>query len=82
MSATTQTPDQLRVFRNFEPFTTHLIFTKLDETVRAGSILDILEQTSLPTAYITNGQNVPDDIEVATPRRLAFYILEKGNSYA
>lgn len=82
MSATTQTPDQLRVFRNFEPFTTHLIFTKLDETVSAGSILNILEQTSLPAAYLTNGQNVPDDIEVATPQRLASYILEKGNSYA
>jgi flagellar biosynthetic protein FlhF len=82
MSATTHTSDQLRVFKNFEPFTTHLIFTKLDETVSSGSILNLLEHTALPTAYITNGQNVPDDIEVATPRRLASYILEKGNLYA
>jgi flagellar biosynthesis protein FlhF len=82
MSATTQTSDQLRVFKNFEPFTTHLIFTKLDETVSAGSILNILEHTALPAVYLTNGQNVPDDIEVATPQRLASYILEKGNLYA
>ncbi len=81
MSATTQTMDQLRVLKSFESFTTHLIFTKLDETVSAGSILNLLEQTNLPTAYITNGQNVPEDIEVATPQRLVSYIMEKGNSY-
>ncbi len=82
MSATTQASDQLRVFKHFEPFTTHLIFTKLDETASAGSILNLLENTTLPTAYITNGQNVPDDIEVATPERLAAYILGKENLYA
>jgi flagellar biosynthesis protein FlhF len=82
MSATTQISDQLRVFKNFEPFTTHLLFTKLDETECSGSILNILDNTTLPTVYIANGQNVPDDIEVATPRRIASYILEKGNSYA
>jgi flagellar biosynthesis protein FlhF len=81
MSATTQIMDQLRVLKSFESFSTHLIFTKLDETVSAGSILNLLEQTNLPTAYITNGQNVPDDIEVATLQRLVSYILEKGNSY-
>ncbi|MHB8126790.1 MAG: flagellar biosynthesis protein FlhF [Desulfitobacteriaceae bacterium] len=82
MSATTQLSDQLRVFKRFEPFTTHLIFTKLDETASAGSILNLLENTTLPTAYFTNGQNVPDDIEVATPQCLVSYILGKGNLYA
>ncbi len=79
MSATTQVSDQLSVFKRFRPFATHLIFTKLDETASAGSILNLIENTTLPIAYVTNGQNVPDDIEVATPQRLAAYILGKGN---
>lgn len=75
MSATTQSADQLRIYQRFESLTTHLIFTKLDETENAGSILNLLSQTTLPTAYLTTGQNVPDDIEAATPSRLARYIL-------
>ena len=75
LSATTQYSDQLKVYRRFEPLTTHLIFTKLDETGSAGAILNILGQTTLPTAYLSNGQSVPDDIEAATPNRLARYVL-------
>ena len=82
MSATTQSADQLRIYRRFEGLTTHLIFTKLDETGSAGSLLNLLGQTTLPTAYLTNGQNVPDDIEAATPYRLARYILGEEMPHA
>ncbi len=79
MSAATQGPDLAKIYERFEPFTTHLIFTKLDETVSGGTILNLLDKINLPVAYITNGQNVPDDIEVATPERLTRYILGEGN---
>lgn len=82
LSATMHSADQLKVFRRFEPLCTHLLFTKLDETVNGGSILNLLEQTNLPVAYLTNGQNVPDDIEAATPERLARYILGEENRHA
>jgi len=82
MSATTQTADQYRIYKRFESFTTHLIFTKLDETGSAGSILNLLSQTTLPTAYLTNGQNVPDDIEAATPFRLARYVIGEEMPHA
>lgn len=82
MSATTHSADQFKVFRRFESLCTHLIFTKLDETVNGGAILNLLAQTNLPVAYITNGQNVPDDIEAATPERLGRYILGEGNGNA
>ncbi|SHH66119.1 flagellar biosynthesis protein FlhF [Desulfosporosinus lacus] len=75
MSATTQSADQQQIYKRFEDLTTHLIFTKLDETGSAGSILNLLGQTTLPIAYLTNGQNVPDDIEAATPYRLAHYVM-------
>jgi flagellar biosynthesis GTPase FlhF len=34
----------------------------------------------LPLSYLTNGQNVPDDIEVADPRRMARRILALESS--
>ncbi|MDP4127896.1 MAG: flagellar biosynthesis protein FlhF [Bacillota bacterium] len=82
MSATTQSADQLRICQRFEGLMTHFIFTKLDETGSAGSILNLLGQTTLPTAYLTNGQNVPDDIEAATPYRLARYVLGEEMPHA
>lgn len=82
MSATTQSSDQLQIYKRFEALTTHLIFTKLDETLSAGSIINLLGQTTLPTAYLTNGQNVPDDIDAATPSRLASYALGEEMPHA
>lgn len=80
MSAATQSSDLAKIYERFEPLTTHLIFTKMDETVCGGTILNLLDKVDLPVAYITNGQNVPDDIEVATPERLTRYILGEENS--
>ena len=82
MSATTQFTDQLRIYQRFEDLTTHLIFTKLDETESAGSILNLLCQTTLPTAYLTNGQNVPEEIEAATPYRIARHVLGEEMPHA
>jgi len=79
MSASTHSSDQAKILERFEAFTTHFIFTKLDETINGGAILNLLERTDLPVAYITNGQNVPDDIEVATPERLTRNILGEGD---
>jgi flagellar biosynthesis protein FlhF len=42
-----------------------LIFTKIDETSVLGTILNVSFLTGKKLSYITNGQNVPDDIEVA-----------------
>lgn len=55
--------------------TTALILTKLDETTALGNLLPLLRTSSLPLSYVTNGQNVPDDIETATADRLARLIL-------
>jgi len=52
-----------------------LIFTKLDEAAHVGAVLNILNRVNKPISYVTNGQDVPDDIEVAQGRRLAERIL-------
>jgi flagellar biosynthesis protein FlhF len=55
--------------------TTALILTKLDEASGLGNILPVLRSCRLPLSYLTNGQNVPDDIEIAEAGKLAKMIL-------
>ena len=54
---------------------TSLILTKLDEATGLGNVLPMLRSSHLPLSYLTDGQNVPDDIEVADAHRLARMIL-------
>lgn len=51
-----------------------LVLTKLDELPACGRLLDISRTAPLPVSYVTTGQDVPDDIETACPRRLAALI--------
>lgn len=53
----------------------HLIFTKLDEAVGFGVILNVLSTAKLSMSYFTTGQSVPDDIEIAGGRRLAQLLI-------
>ncbi len=83
LSATTRMRDLLGAAREFGRVGfTHLILTKLDETDAWGNALNLVLQTRRPLAYITNGQNIPDDISAVTPRRLASLLLEEGERHA
>jgi flagellar biosynthesis protein FlhF len=55
--------------------TTALVLTKLDEATGLGNVLPLLRASKLPISYVTDGQNVPDDIEPASQRRLARMVL-------
>jgi flagellar biosynthesis protein FlhF len=55
--------------------TTHLVLTKLDEASGLGNLLPLVRASQLPLSYLTNGQNVPDDIEPANSQRLARMVL-------
>jgi len=59
--------------------TTALILTKLDEATGLGNLLPVLRLSRMPVSYLTNGQNVPDDIEIADSPRLAKLILGLEN---
>lgn len=52
-----------------------VIFTKLDETSSAGAMLNIHVRTQCPLAYVTMGQNVPDDIAEVNPQKVAKQLL-------
>lgn len=46
------------------------VFTKLDESASLGEALSVAIEAQLPIAYITDGQNIPDDIACPQPSRL------------
>jgi flagellar biosynthesis protein FlhF len=55
--------------------TTALLLTKLDEANSLGHLVSLVRGCRLPISYLTDGQNVPDDIEVAERRRFAYTLL-------
>jgi len=57
----------------------HIIFTKLDEAVGVGMLLNVMKKLDRAISYITTGQNVPDDIEPAAADRLAKILVHPGN---
>lgn len=60
-----------------------IIFTKLDETLSYGNILNIKMATKAKLSYVTFGQNVPDDISEINPHHIAKNLLggdEDGSS--
>lgn len=76
LSCTTKNRDLMKAVQDFSKVSyTRLIFTKVDETESLGSILNVARTSKVPVSYITNGQNVPDDIQVANPDKLARLIL-------
>ncbi len=52
-----------------------IIFTKLDESRHFGRIYNVIDQERKPVSWVTNGQNVPQDIEKIDPGRLARMIM-------
>ena len=57
-----------------------LTITKLDEATSLGHLIPLIRKSNLPISYLTDGQNVPDDIQVAEARRLAYAILGLENA--
>ena len=55
-----------------------IIFTKLDEAVHIGVVLNVIRKVNKTLSYVTTGQNVPEDIEVGKGSKLAQMLL--GNN--
>lgn len=76
LSATTKYKDLLRIADSYKDVTKYqLIFTKLDETDSLGNLLNVRLYTGAPIAYVTYGQNVPDDIEQFNPQKTVKQLL-------
>lgn len=79
VSATTKYKDLLNIADVYKKLTDYkLIFTKLDETTGLGNLLNLRLHTNVPLAYVTYGQNVPDDIEDFNPQKTVKTLLGGG----
>lgn len=63
LSATTKYKDLVRITETYSTIANYrIIFTKLDETICMGNILNVKMMTGSPLSYVAWGQNVPNDI--------------------
>lgn len=76
LSLTAKQKDIIDIFNRFFKLNIdHVIFTKIDETKQFGSILNIALQHDVKIGYLTNGQDVPNDIINPTGKMLSNLIL-------
>ncbi|MBL4889289.1 MAG: hypothetical protein JKX97_04625 [Candidatus Lindowbacteria bacterium] len=75
--AAIQGPEMMRIIETFAILdSAKLVFTKVDETARWGQMFSVASKCSLPIAYLTTGQGVPNDMEPASAKRIADAILD------
>lgn len=76
LSMTTKYSDAIDTVNHFSVCSPQkFLFTKVDEASNLGTLFNLLYQFPTTLSYITIGQNVPDDIELANPVKLANMIL-------
>ncbi|MBR5127743.1 MAG: flagellar biosynthesis protein FlhF [Roseburia sp.] len=76
LSATIKYKDLLDIVDSYQEISKYkLIFTKLDETTSYGNMLNVRLYSGAELAYMTTGQNVPDDIEEFNSQRIVKQLL-------
>jgi flagellar biosynthesis protein FlhF len=54
-----------------------MLFTKLDETKNYGMLLNLsVGSGGIPISFLTVGQNVPDDLEIADPKAISRLVIK------
>jgi flagellar biosynthesis protein FlhF len=76
LAANMKTRDMKDVLEQMTVPLSGVVFTKLDETLSFGALLEVLLESRLPMSFVTAGQNVPNDIDVA--ESFAFAQLFEG----
>ncbi len=75
LSTTGTTKNLFDVADKFKIFNYNsVIFTKIDEAVTFGNILNIVTNFDVPVSFLSNGQVIPDDIVSADPEFIASMI--------
>jgi flagellar biosynthesis protein FlhF len=76
LPASTSPRDARRLIERFTPTNPdRLVLTRLDEVDTLAPLLGVISESKLPLSYLTNGQDVPDDLLRATPPVLADWVL-------
>ena len=76
LSATSKDSDMHEVTRKFGSMPIDsIIFTKLDESATYGSLFNHAIRFKKPLSYLSVGQKIPEDIEIASKERLVDLLL-------
>jgi flagellar biosynthesis protein FlhF len=83
LSSTTKTRDLYDIVQRFSVMPLHrVVWTKLDESTTFGNMLNVAVKHPLPISYVTTGQRVPEDVEVAEANKLASLVLGGCSAHA
>jgi len=81
LSLTSKSGDMIEIADHFSKYALDkVIFTKMDETGSFGAIFNLLHAHNLRLSYMTNGQNVPDDLLLASSDQLCDLLLGGSRS--
>lgn len=81
LSLTSKYRDMEAIYEQFSLINIQkLIFTKKDETSYYGAMLNMVAKYRIGVAYITTGQNVPDDIIEGSSERMIDMIVESDSN--
>ena len=76
VSANIREEDAVSVYDNYSVLNpAAIIITKADEATRCDGITAMLDTSSLPVIYLTDGQRVPEDLHVASPGLIASMVM-------
>ncbi|KAB2335436.1 flagellar biosynthesis protein FlhF [Bacillus mesophilum] len=76
LSLTSKQRDMEEIYTQFSNIhIDRLVFTKADETSSYGAMFNLIYKHQKGAAYITNGQDVPDDLIYATPEAITKTII-------
>lgn len=79
LSVTTRFEDVSNIIQNYNTLRINrFLFTKVDETQNPAMIINVVNQFQKPISFITNGQEVPNDIKPVTPNYLTTLILKEN----
>ncbi|QST01601.1 flagellar biosynthesis protein FlhF [Pontibacillus sp. ALD_SL1] len=71
LSITSKAKDIEEIYKQFNSVPLkRLIFTKVDETSHYGAMVNMMMKYNIGVAYLTDGQNVPDDIREASSKSI------------
>jgi flagellar biosynthesis protein FlhF len=76
VSAAMRYIDSVNIVKKCTIFPVHkLLFTKIDETDLYGTLFSVAMETQIPLSFITDGQEIPKDIRLATKEMVAEMVM-------
>lgn len=81
LSAAAKEVDLYGAIHQFSPLNPNsLCFTKMDETLASGVVINVSDKTTIPIRYIANGYPLPGEIELADAKFITHKVLTDFNN--